>query len=153
MSGPGHSGEAFGVDLYHLWGAGKEALPTVAAVYATACNGLAGTYSSVDSAFQGVEPFSGYSVKASWTALRDALQDALAEAATSLELTGESLCIAAENYAGSDAGARNEFRRLLSVNGEPKNVSVPDPIRPADQRPPAPNGVPDAVSKSGGQAQ
>jgi hypothetical protein len=104
MPAPGHAGEAFGVDLYSLWRVGKKELPIVATVYATACNGLAGTYSSVDSAFQGSEPLSGYAVKSSWTALRDALQEALADAATSLELAGESLCIAVENYAGADAG-------------------------------------------------
>jgi hypothetical protein len=63
------------------------------------------------------------------------VQGVLADTATSLELTGESLCAAADAYARTDDEAAAEFKRLIQVNGSPPEVPVPQPIRPGSWTP------------------
>ncbi|MFC4107594.1 hypothetical protein [Micromonospora zhanjiangensis] len=47
-----------------------------------------------------------------WRALRDEMRKILTQTASNLELTGDALCIAAENYERSDTAAEAEFNRL-----------------------------------------
>ena len=112
MAGSGRSGTAFGVDLYVLYKSGKVHLPVVAQEFAEACNLLTWSSTRENQAFSGSEYF-GVDIFQKWTALRDALQNVLADASDGLLLTGEALCVAANEYARADSGAAAELSRLM----------------------------------------
>jgi hypothetical protein len=110
-----HSGRDLGVDLYHLWLAGTDNLPSVAAEYVVARNEVASTDIGLIGAFRRHERFGGgpYGpAHAGWTALRDELRTILAETAENLDLTGEALRLAASGYARTDSAAAAELERL-----------------------------------------
>jgi len=132
---PGRSGTGFGADLYKLWRVGRDNLPTVAAIYAQACNDLAATQSGLPAAFAGSAPFGGADTLQAWADLRDAVQGILADTATGLELAGEALCTAADAYARADAQAAAEYRRLVRDDGSVPEISVPAPVRPGGWTP------------------
>ena len=116
-----NSGEELGADLYALWRAGSNNLPRLADEYAGASDLLAQTSAGQAYAFQRPEFFGGGAygpVYGPWTGLRDDLEKILGDTATNLELTGEALCLAAQEYAQTDAAAAEEFRRLRAVNGD-----------------------------------
>lgn len=112
----------------------------MAKLYADACNALAATSSGIPGAFAGSEPFGGAGTLRLWTQLHDGVQGLLGDTATNLELTGQALCAAADEYARVDTEAGAEFRRLMHDNGSPLEVSVPQPIRPEPAAPVVPTG-------------
>src|SRR5215475_4291866 len=115
---PDH-GRDLGADLYHLWLAGKDNLPSVAGEYGRAASDVAAT----DSAFAVMwrpSRFGGDTygpVYYSWTTLRDELQTILSETASNLTLTGEALVLAANQYAKTDRAVAAEMKRLIQTDG------------------------------------
>jgi hypothetical protein len=117
-----NSGTELGADLYELWRAGTDNLPSVAAVYRAASGHVAGTDSGLPYAFMRPDRFGGGTygpVYAPWRGLRDELEKILSDTATSLELTGEALRLAAAEYARTDSAAADELNRLRGTSGEP----------------------------------
>jgi hypothetical protein len=122
------SGKDLGADLYLLWRAGRDNMPSVAAEFATANRAVAATQDGLENAFLRSDYFGGDTrgpVYPAWTVLRDELQRVLGDTAVNLELTGEALCLAATEYARTDTGASDEFHRLIRDNGDVKPVDVP----------------------------
>lgn len=118
-----NSGEDLGADLYELWRAGRDNLPTVAAQYSAATGFLSSTDYGLHYAFQRPGRFGDGAygpVYGPWKDLRTELEGILSETATNLELTGEALCLAATEYAETDEAAAAEFNRLLLINGDPR---------------------------------
>jgi hypothetical protein len=114
-----HSGRDLGVDLYHLWLAGTDNLPSVAGEYVVARNEVASTEVGLIGAFRRSERFGGgpYGpAHAPFVALRDDLRRILADTAENLELTGEALRLAASGYAQTDSAAAAELERLRRDN-------------------------------------
>jgi hypothetical protein len=115
---PDH-GKDLGADLYELWLAGTDNLPSVAAEYGRAASDVTAT----DSAYAVMwrpSRFGGDNygpVYYSWTALRDELQSILGDTAGNLTLTGEALVLAANQYAKTDSAAAAEMKRLIQVDG------------------------------------
>ena len=113
------TGKDLGADLYHLWLAGKQNLPSVADQYGKAAAGVSSTQ-SVASVMWRPSRFGGDTygpVYYSWTALRDELQTILSETAGNLTLTGEALVLAANQYAKTDRAAAAEMKRLIQTDG------------------------------------
>lgn len=132
MAGPGHRETGFSADLHWLWQVGKYDLPSVAAAYAQANNGVADT-GDVREAYQGSELFDGSATLAAWTALRDEVQGILATMATTLERVGEALWQSAATYAEVNHAVKDEMDRLnLQLPTEsPQIPPVRDPRDPA----------------------
>lgn len=127
------TGIDLGADLYLLWRAGRDNLPSVAAVFATANRAVAETDDGLDNAFRRSDHFGGGAqgpVFPQWTALRDELQLILANTAVNLEATGDALCLAATEYAKTDEAAAREFERLRIDSGDPPRTDVPHPQYP-----------------------
>jgi hypothetical protein len=113
------TGKDLGADLYHLWLAGKQNLPSVADQYGKAAAGVSSTQ-SVASVMWRPSRFGGDNygtVFYSWTALRDELESMLSDTSQNLTLTGDALCLAANEYAKTDKAAAAEMRRLIQVDG------------------------------------
>ncbi len=121
------AGKDLGADLYSLWLAGRDNMPSVAAEYATANRRIAETDDTLNRAFLRPEQFGGVygPVYESWRALRDELQRMLADTAANLDLTGDMLCVAATEYARTDAAAAQELERLKRDNGNPTPPEIP----------------------------
>jgi len=118
------SGYDLGVDLYKLWYAGRHDLPTLAEVYAKACNALADTDIGIESAFRRDVYFGPDRVLDAWRTLRDSLHGFLRDSATNLEMTADALCLAVSAYKETDDGARQALTQLLEDNGEPRHADV-----------------------------
>ena len=121
-------GTDLGADLYRLWQAGRDNLPSVAKVFADANNHVASTSSAGATPFiRSAEFGSGATgpIYPAWTALRDQLQTILGRTADNLEQTGQALCLAATEYAKTDIDAANELSRQKTDNGDPAPVTVP----------------------------
>ncbi|MGX7669176.1 hypothetical protein [Plantactinospora sp. DSM 117369] len=116
-----NSGADLGADLYDLWRAGKDNLPSVAGEYATAADAVGNAASGMTRAFARPARFGGFygPTFESWQNLRFDLEAILNETADNLRDTGEALCLAATEYSASDETARAEFNRLRQDNGEP----------------------------------
>jgi hypothetical protein len=126
-------GTGFGLDLYELWQAGRDRLPTVALQYTEANNAVAHTDDGLAAAFLRSPHLSGDSygpVYPAWKTLRDELQTILHDTAKNLELVGEALCLAANEYAKADSAAEKEFNRLKRDNGDPVPPQIPPLIKP-----------------------
>ncbi|GAA4209183.1 hypothetical protein GCM10022220_27110 [Actinocatenispora rupis] len=114
------SGWEFGVSLGHLMSVGKIQLPNLAYAYATANRQVAYTAVSDSSMFSGRVPDglaapTGETYRA-WSELRDALQDALARTASSLEEAGRIIVHVASVYADADASAKKSMGKFYSDN-------------------------------------
>lgn len=127
-------GEDLGVDLYELWRAGQDNLPTVSREYAVATayvadasDGLAAALWRPTRFHRGGAHGPAY---APWVELRDELQRILADTAVNLELVGDALCLAATRYARTDAAAAEELKRRRHDDGDPVPPSVPSPQYP-----------------------
>ncbi|HEY9474549.1 MAG TPA: hypothetical protein VIS06_11960 [Mycobacteriales bacterium] len=126
-------GIELGADLYDLWRAGRDNLPSVAREYAAANDYVANTNHGLGAAFLRPEDFGGgfYGpVYAAWKGLRDEFQTILADTSKNLELVGEALCLAASEYAKADSKAADELERLKKVNGDFPPLIVPPPRYP-----------------------
>jgi hypothetical protein len=122
------SGQDLGADLYQLWRAGRDNMPSVAAVFANANRSVSDTHNGMEAAFSRSDHFGGGTygpVYPAFTALRDELQRILGDTAVNIELTGEALCLAATEYAKTDAGAAAELARLRGTNGDLPPVNIP----------------------------
>jgi hypothetical protein len=113
------SGKDLGVDLYDLWRAGRDNLPSVAHQYRVASGFIA---TDLAATFRRSDRLGGPYGQAyrAWAALRDDVERILTETADNLDAVAEALCLATQRYAGTDAEAAEEFRRLIRVNGEPQ---------------------------------
>ncbi|MGI5215512.1 hypothetical protein [Plantactinospora sp. CA-290183] len=116
-----NGGVDLGADLYDLWKAGKDNLPSVAGEYTAASNAVGSIASGVSGAFMRPAQFGGTHgpAYAAWSSLRNELESILEQTATNLTQTGQALCLAATRYAASDSAADAEFKRLRRENGEP----------------------------------
>ncbi len=128
------SGYDLGVDLYELWKSGHDNLPWLAWVVATANNDLAATATAAGSAF--IRPLEfGTELYGNaywpWRGLRDELQRILGDTATNLELVGDALCMAAQQYADSDSAAADELNRLKTTDQDNPPASIPTPEYPS----------------------
>lgn len=123
-----HVGEELGVDLYHLWVAGAQDLPSVAKQFAVANNEVAKTDDTLSPAFQRPSYF-GLSVYGpvywAWKGLRDELQNVLADTSKNLDAVGEALCLAVSAYVKADGAAEEQLNRLKKQNHEPPTPVVP----------------------------
>lgn len=122
-------GEDLGVDLYRLWKAGTDNLPSAANVYREAEHFLALTDSVVYSTFSQPDNFdSGYRpgspVQVPWTALRDTLMKALRVSAENLDLCAAALRLAATTYANADTAAGDKL--AAQIRDRPVEASHPD---------------------------
>lgn len=138
--GMSDSGEDLGFDLYQLWRAGRDNLPSVAVEYAAANNHVANTEYNLSSAFLRPADFGSGSygqVYNSWRSLRDDFQIILADTSRNLELVGEALCLAAEEYSRADSGAAKELRDLRKREDFPQ-IAVPPPRYPSGREPQPP---------------
>ncbi|GAB3800462.1 hypothetical protein GCM10027605_16050 [Micromonospora zhanjiangensis] len=108
------SGKDLGVDRYRLWQAGSKDWPMVASHYTKAGHSLDEALHGLAQAFLRSPRLGGPYGPAyePWRALRDEMRKILTQTASNLELTGDALCIAAENYERSDTAAEAEFNRL-----------------------------------------
>jgi hypothetical protein len=108
-------GKDLGVDIYELWLAGKEKLPTVAAQYDEARRHVASTDDHAVTALTIPSDLLGNhgEVLGPWIALRDELLTILTDTATNLTLVADALVIAADAYARTDHRAGREFDRLM----------------------------------------
>jgi hypothetical protein len=113
------SGKDLGADLYGLYTAGKDYLPSAAGQYREASRLIAADLTLM---FRRSDLLGGPYGPAhgAWTALHREMHRILAETADNLDSVGEALCLAAQQYARTDAAAADEFRRLIQVNGEPQ---------------------------------
>lgn len=125
-------GAGLAVDLYRLWLAGRDNLPSVAREFAVANGHVAETDHGLVAAFWRPGHFGGdYGpVLAAWTALRDEIQRILGDTATNLEMVADALCAAATEYAAGDHETAEMFNRLKIVNGDPVPPTIPPPQYP-----------------------
>ncbi|WBB96026.1 hypothetical protein O7543_25240 [Solwaraspora sp. WMMA2080] len=118
-----NSGSRLGADLYGLWRAGRDNLPTVAAVYSAAGDALDAAAVGVAGAFvrSGNLPGVPYGpAYQPWVELHNILAKICHDTADNIEATADALCVATVEYARADYEAASEFARLLEVNGEPR---------------------------------
>jgi hypothetical protein len=142
-----NTGIELGADLYDLWRAGREHLPLVAVEYAIANRRIAETDATLSTAFLRPEEFGGNGgtygpVYEKWRALRDEFQRMLADTAVNLDLTGDVLCLAAAEYARTDAESARELERLKLDNGNPTPPEIPMPQYPYSPSPERESGIP-----------
>ena len=100
--------EILGVDLYRSVAGWLLQLPTVASRYTEAEQSVDGTASDLSHAFFRPPRLGGAFGPAyePWKALRDEMRRILAKTASNLELTGEALRLAAEEYSRSNDRSR-----------------------------------------------
>ncbi|MBB4764699.1 hypothetical protein ACFQFC_10865 [Amorphoplanes digitatis] len=108
-----HSGEELGADLVDLWEAGRYELKPVAGQIRYAAAQLlqadAGGYNWYrDGKLSG--PYGP--AKPAWESLRDDFFEILRTTAENLDLTGDALVLAAEQYANTDSVAAKKFEEL-----------------------------------------
>jgi hypothetical protein len=123
MTPPGVSdgGRGFRVEVDELRAAGERDLPEVAAGYRNAASKLA-CVTGVGSALSGSEPFNGTDALHAWLTLEDRVQRMLNGTATNLDLTAQSLCLAATAYSDAEGSAENSIQLLA--------LALPDPMGP-----------------------
>src|SRR5690606_35672031 len=123
------SGSRFGVDLYHLYYAGRQRLPHIADLYATMTEQVHRTQSYSRAEF--TRPNGGlHPAHALWMELRDELQEILRQSAINFWDTGVALVQTANDYARTDEEAARAF-----ANTPEKSEGV----FPIPELPPAPN--------------
>jgi hypothetical protein len=115
-----NKGADLGADLYELWRAGRDNLPSVAQVYKEAGRNVEQAAARLGTVFLRPSHLAGpYGpAYAHWKELCDDLSDILLKTATSLDLTGKALCLAAHAYAETDRAAADEFNRLRQINDD-----------------------------------
>ncbi|MDT5040465.1 MAG: hypothetical protein QOE51_1450 [Actinoplanes sp.] len=124
----GHVGEELGADCLDLWEAGYYELKPLAATFRDAAGkldladtGLGNLYR--DSLLGG--PYGP--VRDAWSDFRDDVFTILRETAENLNLTGDALMTAANEYMASDTTAQNTFKALQPavVAAHPQNPVPP----------------------------
>lgn len=105
------SGADLGADLYELYRAGKDNLPNVAEEYVSA--GMSVGHAA------GMRPASPGNAKVQWETVCGHVVKMLNDTAKNLDDTALALLMAVNEYAATDAAAKAELDRLISVNGTP----------------------------------
>lgn len=138
------SGSRFGVDLYHLYYAGRQRLPHIADLYATMTEQVHRTQSYSRAEF--TRPNGGlHPAHALWMELRDELQEILRQSAINFWDTGVALVQTANDYARTDEEAARAFANTLEKSEGVFPITelppAPNPPAPGDHRPlPPPPG-------------
>lgn len=136
------TGQALAADLSQLYALGKVDLPELAYLYASLNNQVAATSTAGNDAFGGgcvTDGIGGLQAAAytSWAALRDVLQNALADTATGIEEAGQAIVAIADTYAATDAEAAASLWRVwqhgepdaAKFNDEQQLPTTPPPVR------------------------
>lgn len=130
------SGGEFGVDLYHLYYAGRERFPAVSVLYAEMTEQVHDTQPLGRGEF--TRPDGGmHPAHTLWIELRDELQDVLRKSSINLWDTGKALVETAESYARTDAEAARAFADRLDT--EQALGRFPITALPPEPAPPAPS--------------
>lgn len=129
------SGGQFGVDLYHLYYAGRERLPKISLQYADMTTELHQTQAFSRGEFTRPDG-SFHPAHALWMELRDELQEILRETSVTFWATGEALVETANDYARTDEEASAAFAKWLD-DDEHRQV-FPITALPPQPAPPAP---------------
>jgi hypothetical protein len=102
------------VDLYELWLAGEKQLPEVAAQFADAGKKF-GLTQAQDGQFWRPAEFSGGGygpMHAGFVSLRDSMAAVFRDSQSNMELAGQALKLAADEYAATDHKAMEQFRAM-----------------------------------------
>ncbi len=105
------TGADLGADLYELYRAAKDNLPSVAEEYVTAAR-------SVGDA-QSFRPAGAGNAPTQWNTLATAIGQVLSDTGKNLDDTALALQMAVNEYAATDAAAKAELDRLVRENGTP----------------------------------
>jgi len=109
----GHTGEELGADCADLWEAGHYELKPLGARFRDAAAKLALTEDGEHNFWRDTNLGGPYGpVRSIWADFRDDVFDVLKETATNLELTGDALILAANQYLAADDVARQKFDEL-----------------------------------------
>jgi hypothetical protein len=134
-------------ELYDLWVAGKISMPQVAAVYAQGSRDLHTTRWRETEAFEqprleidlyppNIEVVQNLGpVYPQWSALRNTLQNILANTATSLTDAGAALCMIAQTYADGDTETSTALRSLIDERLADPGLDQPPGTIPEIKRP------------------
>jgi hypothetical protein len=106
----GHTGEELGADCVDLWEAGYYELKPLGAQFRDAAAKLALTEDGESNFWRDTELNGPYGpVRQVWADFRDNVFNVLRETAENLELTGDALILAANEYTNTDAIAKQRF--------------------------------------------
>src|SRR5687767_12585232 len=111
---PGDKGTELGLELWELYRAGRQSLPSVAMEFYVACNHVRHAGDSAEGAFARPPMFGGANgpALAEWMELMSTIGRFLEDTADNLDATGTALVLAAETYAETDRAASRELQRL-----------------------------------------
>ena len=108
-----HRGDELGADLVDLWEAGKYELKPVAQQFRLAAGRLLLADNSGYNWYRDGKLGGPYgTAKGPFEELRDAFFEVLRTTAENLDLTGDAMVMAAEEYAGADGAAKKKFEEL-----------------------------------------
>lgn len=128
------SGKELGANLYALYRAGRNELPGVASIYAGLVNSIHPVRSSMEVQFD--RPNLGMEqVHVRLLEFREEAHDILRQNCLRMLEVGQALVETANDYAGTDQAATEEFARLLDANSDEYDSQptyVPDPPAPDD---------------------
>ncbi len=109
----GHTGEELGADCLDIWEAGYYELKPLAGIFRDAAAKLDMTESGMYNMYRDSKLGGPYGpVRYVWADFRDDVFAILRETAENLDLTGDALMLAANEYMRSDQAAKDTFNRL-----------------------------------------
>lgn len=109
----GHTGAELGADCADLWAAGHFELKPLGAVFREAARNLHLADCGLPNMYRDSRLDGPYGpVRDAWCDFRDDVFAVLRETAESLDLTGDALILAANEYLRADQAAKDEFDRL-----------------------------------------
>ncbi|MDW5326428.1 hypothetical protein [Plantactinospora sp. KLBMP9567] len=114
------SGSDLGVDLYELWVAGERSLPEVAQQFAEAGKCFGQTESG-DGYFSRPAEIGGGGygpAQRAFAELRMTMSAVFRDSQSNLELAGQALKMAADNYDASDQAAMDQFNAMKDDAGQ-----------------------------------
>jgi hypothetical protein len=109
----GHTGEELGADCLDLWEAGYYELKPLASIFRDAAGKLDLTDTGMYNMYRDSKLSGPYGpLRDVWVEFRDDVFNVLRETAENLELTGDALMLAAQEYMNSDQAAKDKFAQL-----------------------------------------
>jgi hypothetical protein len=109
----GHTGEELGADCLDLWEAGYYELKPLAAIFRDAAGKLDLADGGLSNMYRDAKLGGPYGpVRDTWSDFRDDVFAILRETAENLDLTGDALMLAANEYMSSDQAAKDKFAQL-----------------------------------------
>ncbi|WP_117214162.1 hypothetical protein [Allorhizocola rhizosphaerae] len=105
------TGADLGADLYELYRAAKDNLPSVAEEYVSAARAVGNG--------QSFRPAGAGNAPVQWNTLATFIAQILNDTAKNLDDTALALQMAVNEYAATDAAAKAELDRLIQENGTP----------------------------------